>query len=414
MTQDNKLGWKRLSALAADHGQSFFILDLPRFQANFRALKAAFTAHYPSVEIGYSYKTNYTPHLCQAAHAEGGYAEIVSEMEYAAAKRLNIPGNRIIYNGPYKADWSFHEAAQSGAILNLDSLRDIHLLKTAAQTAPSKTFNVVVRTNFAISDSTSRFGFDIDGGDFQMALSAIRDIPNAELRGLHCHFPDRDLESFRKRAHGLVDLTRQVFPDTPPDILNIGGGFFSNMPESLRRSRVEPPATFAEYGEAVGSILSTAFEGQSKWPTLFLEPGTAIVADCQTFYTQVISTKAIRGKHIATVAGSIFDISPNAKSKVLPVTAIHAPENPAVNSDPFAIAGYTCIEGDILTEAINAPLQKGDFLAYDNVGSYSVVMRPPFILPSNPILMNDGSGKLRLIKERQTNDDVFRHFKAIE
>ncbi|MEJ6403196.1 hypothetical protein [Yoonia sp. 2307UL14-13] len=105
------------------------------------------------------------------------------------------------------------------------------------------------------------------------------------FRSLHRHFPDRDLESFRKRAHGLVDLMRRVFPDTPPDILNIGGGFFSNMPQSLWRSRAEPPATFAEYGKAVGSILSKALEGQTRWPTLFLESGTAIVADCQTFYT---------------------------------------------------------------------------------------------------------------------------------
>jgi diaminopimelate decarboxylase len=74
--------------------------------------------------------------------------------------------------------------------------------------------------------------------------------------------------------------------------------------------------------------------------------------------------------------------------------------------------GYTCIESDYLTHNFNAPLLEGDFVVYSNVGSYSVVMRPPFILPSNPILLYQGKKRpLKLIKKRQSNKDVFRLFK---
>ena len=76
------------------------------------------------------------------------------------------------------------------------------------------------------------------------------------------------------------------------------------------------------------------------------------------------------------------------------------------------MVGYTCIETDYLTKKLKAPLSKGDFLVYKNVGSYSVVMRPPFILPSNPILLYSGKNKgLKLIKRRQSNNDVFKLFK---
>lgn len=402
--------WNALAEIAREHGPSFFVLNLPKFRSNFRALREAFLAHYPSVEIGYSYKTNYTPHLCLAAHEEGGHAEVVSEMEYAAAKRLKIPGDRIIYNGPYKADWSFFEAAHTGATLNLDSVRDLWLLSQAADTDTTKIVNVVFRVNFEIGGDLSRFGFDVDGDDFRSALTAVNALPNVKLCGLHCHFPDRDLESFRRRAEGLVKLMRGVFPDDPPDILNIGGGYFSQMPDSLRRTRPEPPATFSDYGKVVGKILSTALAGAEKKPTLFLEPGTALVADCQTFYTQVISTKSIRGKHFATVAGSIFDISPNAKSRVLPVAAIRKSQVAEATDQPVAIVGFTCIEGDILTEAFGEGLSSGDFVSYQNVGSYSVVMRPPFILPSNPVLMRGESGTLSLIKARQSNLAPFKDF----
>jgi diaminopimelate decarboxylase len=181
------------------------------------------------------------------------------------------------------------------------------------------------------------------------------------------------------------------------------------MPDSLRQSFAAPPASFADYGAIIGARLTKGLEGRGELPALFLEPGTALVADTQQFYTQVVSTKSIRGRHFATVAGSSFDISPTARSRNLPVTPVlQKPRSDDGKS--FDIVGYTCIEKDILSENVRAPLVVDDFVCYDNVGSYSVVMRPPFILPANPILMKDGKD-LRLIKERQTTDEVFQNFR---
>ena len=111
------------------------------------------------------------------------------------------------------------------------------------------------------------------------------------------------------------------------------------------------------------------------------------------------------------MSGSIFDISPNAKNQSLPVTPI---VNASVERDverEYSIAGFTCIEGDILTKKLTASLRPGDALAYGNVGSYSIVMRPSFILPSSPILMLDRQRNgFELIKERQSNTSVFDLF----
>ena len=398
--------------LAEKHGPSFFVLDAARLRANFRSLHSVFSANYHKVEIGYSYKTNYTPKICRILQDEGAWAEVVSEMEYAAACRLGTPGNRIIFNGPYKADWAFREAALGGAIINIDSLREIAILRSVAMTANvGIQIQVVLRTNFAIDHNVSRFGFDVEGAEFAEALESVRTLPNVNLAGLHCHFPNRDLDSFRRRAEGLVALCKRVFPNQPPELLNIGGGFFSSLPESLRCTTSEIPPTFADYATVVGQIFSQAFPDPVASPTLFLEPGTALVADVLTFYTQVVSTKTIRDRHFATVAGSIFDISPNAKTKSLPVTPILNPLSSREPEREFAIAGFTCIEGDLLTDSLTAPLNIGDALAYGNVGSYSVVMRPPFILPSNPVLMaRAGGAGFDVIKARQSNAAVFDLF----
>ncbi|MCP9943540.1 hypothetical protein KBY70_14265 [Cyanobium sp. ATX 6E8] len=403
------LDYSSYSKLAADHGPSFFVFDPRKLLDNYDNLCNAFLANYPKVQIGYSYKTNYTPQICMALQDKGAWAEVVSEMEYSAARRLGTPIDRIIFNGPYKADWAFNDAALGGAIINLDSKRDLDLLHTASSNAlGSIDIKVVLRTNFPIDDSTSRFGFDVESDEFLEIVDFIQNLPNVHLSGLHCHFPNRSLTSFRCRAENLVALCSRIFPDKPPDILNIGGGFFSNLPESISSSMSELPASFTDYGALIGKIFYQAFLKYSFFPTLFLEPGTALVADVMHFYTKIVSTKSIRGRYFATVAGSIYDVSPNAKIRNLPVTPILDPDISRGSALDYSVTGFTCIEGDILTDSLKSPLEVGDALVYGNVGSYSVVMRPPFILPSNPVLMKrlDGSG-YDLIKARQTNEDVF-------
>lgn len=403
------LEYKDLIKLSKTYGQSFFILDSIKFRKNFKKFLNAFKSYYPKICIGYSYKTNYTPHLCQIVNEEGGYAEIASEMEYEAAKKIGVSIKKIIYNGPSKSKKSFIEAARNGAIINLDNANEIYFLKIAARANLKTKIKIVLRINFDIGNKVSRFGIDPDGKELNVILSEIRNLPNVCLIGLHCHFPFRDLKSFRLRAQKLSSFINVIFKKKLPEIINIGGGYYSeNIPTNLVKSKLK----YSDYAKVIGRVLSKKFSKEKKWPTLFLEPGTALVSDCQIFCTHVNSVKKVRGVGFATVAGSVMDISPNARSSKLPVQAVL---NPNVKRNKlhstYNVVGYTCIESDYLTRNLNVPLLEGDFVVYSNVGSYSVVMRPPFILPSNPILLYQGKNHpLKLIKKRQSNKDVFRLF----
>lgn len=52
-----------------------------------------------------------------------------------------------------------------------------------------------------------------------------------------------------------------------------------------------------------------------------------------------------------------------------------------------------------------------DFVVMDNVGSYSVVLKPPFILPQCPIVIvkNDNIFETT-VKRSETFEEVFRTF----
>ena len=71
--------------------------------------------------------------------------------------------------------------------------------------------------------------------------------------------------------------------------------------------------------------------------------------------------------------------------------------------------GFTCIEGDVLHHNYSGELARQDAIVISNCGSYSLVMKPPFILPNFPVL-DISEGKTEVIKRGETFDDLFRTF----
>ena len=402
----------QVARLARAHGDAFFVFDERRFTDNYAALRGAMAEHYPDLAIAYSYKTNYTPAICRRAHALGAYAEVVSEMEYALARRLGVDARRIIYNGPYKSTASLAEALTAGSIVNLDSRRDLDHLERIAAGNPGTPMTVGIRCNFPLAAGAySRFGMDVEGPAFRQALDTVRRLPNVKLGGLHCHFPDRELETFAVRADRMLRLADAVF-DEPPDFLNLGGGFFGGMPESLRRTYAKPVPGFQDYARALAAPFAARYRAGTRRPTLFIEPGTALVANTLAFFTRVVDVKQVRERRFATVAGSIFNISPSARSLRLPVTVISARADAGdAEARPHDVVGYTCVEGDVLTRDLSAALAPGDFLMYENVGSYSIVMKPPFILPNVPILRRSAeTGAFDVIRRAEPMEYPFENF----
>ena len=86
--------------LAEKYGSPLFVFSEKMIREKYRQTTRTFGVHYPKVQFSWSYKTNYLNAICAIYHQEGAWAEIVSGMEFERARRLGVPGNRIIFNGP--------------------------------------------------------------------------------------------------------------------------------------------------------------------------------------------------------------------------------------------------------------------------------------------------------------------------
>ena len=141
---------------------------------------------------------------------------------------------------------------------------------------------------------------------------------------------------------------------------------------------------------------------------LFIEPGSALAGDCMKFVSEVFSIKNVRGKNIATLLGSIYNINPTLNKKNPPISII-ANGNKQSDYENLDFGGFTCIESDYLYRGFNGKLAVGDQVLFENVGSYSVVLKPPFILPNFPVL--DLSNGIEVIKRQEVFEDLFKTYK---
>lgn len=399
--------YEQLRALGARFGESFYVLDTARFADNYRALTAAFRKVYPRFAVAYSYKTNYIPRLCRLVNELGGYAEVVSDMEYQIARRVGVPPERVVFNGPCKAGDAVRELLLSGGTVNADSPAEVAALCRLAKQHPDSTLRVGLRVNFPINDGVlSRFGLDAESDALPAALAAIAARPNLRLAGLHCHFACRRLDTWTPRARGMLALLDRL--GLLPERIDLGGGLFGRMDESLRAQFDTPVPSYAEYAAAVAPLLAERYGSlpEERQPLLLLEPGSALVGDCMRLAAPVRSVKLVRGQAIATVLASRYNLNMGTKNPPLRVAPCGAPQTRA----RWDIAGYTCIEGDYLYRGYDGPLAEGDYLVFDNVGSYSIVFKPPFILPNFAVVEPDGQGGAALVKRPETFDDLFQTY----
>lgn len=400
------MNFKEISNINYD---SFYSYNEDNLVNNFNKFLKSFKSLYDNVEIAYSFKTNYLPEICKKINDLGGISEVVSEMELELALKLENNKN-IIFNGPYKTKESLIKSMLNGVIIHIDSIIELNLINELLNSNKKLKCNLGIRFNMSFnSSSTSRFG--ICQSEVNKVLALISSNNRIELKGIQCHLPNRDLESFEFRIKEILKIYDLYFKNKI-EYIDLGGGFPSVMQEELLIQLKLKNTNIKEFAKKVCLNLNQYFDSNKliKKPKLILEPGTALVANTMCFYSKIISEKKIGDKIILSSSGSKFNyLGTNSSQLNFPFSEILNPEIKSRKSRSVDIAGYTCIENDYLLKDIKSSLIIGDYIKIEDIGSYSIVMKPPFISPNVPILKISGNKTLE-IKRKETFEDVFKTF----
>lgn len=410
------LNFKKIPKIESSCQSPFYLCDGRRFSDNFDLITNSFSSRWPKFILAYSYKTNYIPYLCQIIKAKGGWAEVVSRLEYDLALKIGQSPAKIIFNGPVKQYEDIELALNNGSIVNLDSAYEIEHILHCASRNPNKEIPIGLRINMDLTDKngqshiqnqlpTGRFGFT--PADLLEAKSQLLKAKNLKIVSLHGHTSSigRNLWCYEKITKTLCTIAEKYFPETV-QYIDVGGGFFGQIPPELGFGDVPG---FDDYAETICGVLCQNPWAMKHQPTLVIEPGVAMSANVISLVTRVVGIKTINAKTLVAVDGSAFHVKPTLHAKNLPWSLIPK-DSEKRPSACFSVVGSTCMEKDyLLTEVVGPLPQIGDYLWIGQAGAYTVVLSPPFINPA-PAVVAVEDDNFKIIRSRQTLDDMFKNY----
>ena len=395
-----------------------YVFHENEFVENYKNLLTAFRNVYPKYNIGYSYKTNYAPYICKIVKSLGGYAEVVSEMEYELAKKIGYENCEIIFNGPIKGK-GLSSHLLFGGVANIDSLDELDEVIDLAKENADKIIKIAFRVNIDIGQGfISRFGLDAyeasEGtSEIDEAFTRLSPINNITVVGLHCHVgKSRDLNAWQNRVRIMFNLVDRYFKDNI-EFIDFGSGMNSVMEPELSKQFAGSIPSFDEYAIVLAGAMKEKYGKlpYEKQPWLFTEPGTTLVSGAMSFLATVKSIKQVKEKQYVTFDCSGGNMGDICHLKQLPISVYHNHKKGSISCKNATFVGYTCLEHDHIYEGFDGKLAVGDIVQFRNIGSYSNVFKPPFILPNCAMIAFDkDKQRTQLIKNKETFDDVFKTY----
>lgn len=392
------------------YGSPLFVLSEKTLRNTLNSAKQAFVTRYPKIQFAWSYKTNYLNAVCCLFHQEGSWAEVVSGFEYQKALDNNVPGNKIIFNGPDKTDEDLRKAIANDSFIHIDHLEEMYAAINIAKELNKKP-NVAIRINMdtGIYPMWDRFGFNYENGQAWDAINKIMISEHLELVGLHCHIGTFMLSAnaYAIAATKLADLAVNIQKKYNYHIkyLDLGGGFASKNTlkgSFLPGSDISP--TFDAFAEAITSVIINSEIDPNHLPVLILETGRALVDEAGYLLGTVIANKRLSSGKRAT----IIDIGVNImftsfwyEHKITPAQEFtHYTEDTVVY-------GPLCMNIDVIRENVNLPLlNKGDQVVVHYVGAYNMTQWMQFITLRPKIVMIDVNGKTHVIRNNESNQSI--------
>jgi diaminopimelate decarboxylase len=179
-----------------------------------KGLSGHFQFDYPEVQLAGHIRTNYLMLYGRIFHQEGSWAEVVSGFEYRKALENEIPGEKIIFNGPSKQEEDLKLAIQNKSLIHIDHFDELfQLIELSKSSSIKPRVAIRINMNTGIYPSWDRFGFNYENGEAWEALNRIMLSNVLDLKGLHTHIGTYILEpsAYHAAASKLAEIADQLF-----------------------------------------------------------------------------------------------------------------------------------------------------------------------------------------------------------
>ena len=385
------VGGMPLERLAARAGSTpFYAYSRGLIRARVAELRAALPA---SVQLHYAMKANPMPALVAFMAGLVDGIDVASAGELKTALDAGAAPRAISFAGPGKRTAELRQAVAAGALINLESFREVdELAHIGAELRLPARVAVRINPDFELKGSGMRMGggpkqFGVDSEQVPALLAAIGNA-GLHFEGFHLFAGAQNLNAeaicaAQQQSYELALRLAEHAP-SPLRVLNLGGGF--GIPYFPGEERLDL--------HAIGDHLQgLAVRAAAEMPgaELVIELGRYLVGEAGIYVARVIERKVSRGKTYLVVDGGLnhhLSASGNFGQvirKNYPV-AIGNRMN-AGTTELVSVVGPLCTPLDLLAERMALPAaQAGDLFVIFQSGAYGASASPQGFLGHPPSL----------------------------
>ena len=300
-----QIGGQPLTRLADRIGRTpFYAYDRALLTRRVEELRAALPA---KLELHFAMKANPMPTL--VAHM----ATLVDGIDVASAGELQVAldagadPREISFAGPGKSELELRQALAAGILINLESFREVELLRTlCAETGYAARVAVRVNPDFELKSSGMKMGggpkqFGVDAEQVPALLARIGEA-GLGFEGFHLFAGSQNLkpEAIVEAQLKSFELALRLAKDAPAPVkvLNLGGGF--GIPYFPGEQRLD----LTTIGDNLAALIERAAV-ELPQAKLVVELGRYLVGEAGVYVCRVVDRKVSRGQVFLVTDGGL-------------------------------------------------------------------------------------------------------------
>lgn len=356
-----------------------------------------------NASIFYACKALTNVNILRIIQALGGGIDCVSINEVKLALLAGFDAEKIIFTPNSVGLDEYIEAVEQKININIDNLS---LLESFGNHFGSS-YPVIVRLNpHIMAGGNLKISTGHVDSKFGISIEQIDDIKNivlktgVDIKGLHIHTGSeiKDIEVYIKGLELVLDITNN-FPNLT--IIDLGGGF--KVPYKIGEQGTDMATLGVKVAEALGKHEAISKRSFKLW----FEPGKFLVSQCGYFLVKANILKHSPSRSFVGVnSGFNHLIRPMFYDAYHQITNI---SNPQGNLQTYNVVGNICETDTFAWDRELNEVSTNDILLFSNAGAYGFEMSSRFNSRARPAEVLVTKGELKLIRKRETFDDILQN-----
>ncbi len=405
-----EIGGIRVADLVAEFGTPLYVYDLAVIARQFASL-TGFDI------VRYAQKANSNLTVLRFLRQLGAHVDAVSAGEIVRALAAGFPPNGphdpLVFTSDALTHESLHLIRKYNLPVNCGSIDMIRQLGECGYSAA-----VTLRINpgfghghhFKANTGGPHSKHGIWHEQLDEALLAAR-VAGLEVRGLHMHIGSgTDFGHLAGVCQSMERLVRKVGDSL--QVISAGGG----LPTPYRTT--DEPLDAARYGQTWNASRARMERELGHALRLEVEPGRYLVAECGYLLTEIRAIKSTPATQFCLVDTGFNALArPVLYGSYHPIHACPHPDRPFdanASGEDYVVAGPLCESGDVFTQDDQGQLetrtlpkvQVGDWLIFEAVGAYGMVMASNYNSFGFPAEVCVEKGRGRLARRRQSLEEL--------